>query len=386
MRRLFFLILFLYATSAFAHFSNMIVFGDSLSDGGNFPESSQVWWHPAAAKTLENTVPQLYVPFANPVNTDSKSTTWPILDNRYLAKQTNIENNSAERKFHSISWPQFFLGSKIISPSHLLNSRTIPASFSFNYAWGYATSRKHCVNPRYQSIACDAKSIYLARRNYEKNPSKENYLKLEIPGLFQQVQLFFQDYHAHKVSVDNNTVYVFWIGGNDLIIASNALRKHGNPFPAFGFILGNTAKHVIQNVSQLIQGLPKNQRPQKIYIFDLFNPGLTPGYYHTPLASIADFFVQCSNFWLTWDARLFNLFSDTKMVIVPTYQWYQASSQSAEFKSTLGKTCQLNSGNYENPVSISKTNCNGFMFWNAVHPSTMMNAVIAKKFLKMLSV
>ncbi|OGT26681.1 MAG: hypothetical protein A3I77_07630 [Gammaproteobacteria bacterium RIFCSPLOWO2_02_FULL_42_14] len=386
MNRFFLAVLLFYCTSSLAQLSNMIVFGDSLSDVGNFPESSRVWWDPQGKKDLHNIVPQLYVPFSNPVSTQT--------DNPYLAKQAPIENNKNPRKYRSISWPQYFLidaknkkllPSDYIAPSNLLNTQKIPNAISFNYAWGYATSEKNCVNPHYQLIKnCDSKSIYDARKNYEENPSHQNYLKLEIPGLFQQLQLFTQDYHANKISVDKNTVYAFWIGGNDLIIAANELRKRGNPFPALKFIFGGVEKNELKNISILIQQLPVNQRPKNIYALELFNPGLTPGFYHTKIASIANFFVKCANFWLRWDTKLFNLFSNTKIVIMPVYQWYENDSENTLFQAHMGQACQLNFKDYTNPTIIPKTNCMGFMFWNAVHPASGMNKRVAELFLNQI--
>ena len=149
MRRFLFVVPLFFSASVFAHFSNVIVFGDSLSDNGNFPESSHIWWKPDGKKDVTNLVPQLYVPFSNPINIK--------LDNPYLAKQPLIENEKNPRAFRSISWSEYFLmsakqkgltTSHYIVPSNLLNSEKIPNTISFNYAWGYATSAQQCVNPK----------------------------------------------------------------------------------------------------------------------------------------------------------------------------------------------------------------------------------------------
>lgn len=395
MNKLFLTALLLYCVSSFAQFSNMIVFGDSLSDGGNFPESSQIWWNPKAPKTVSNSIAQFYVPFSNPVDTHSPSLSfsWPVLDNLYLPAQAVFENNTAIRKYRSISWPQFFLAlaktagsmkNEIIVPSDLLNTRKIPATLSFNYAWGFATSGENCVNPYYKTVKCNAKSIFQARENYEKNQSKENYQKIEIPGLSKQIQLFLQDYREHKVSVDKNTLYTFWIGGNDLIVSNNALEKNKNPLSALDFIMGGPANHVLKNVSMLVNSLPKDQRPKTVYVFTLFNPALTPGYFGTKLGSVANFAVHCYNFWLKYRVGIYNLFSRTKIIVLPTYQWYEKSSDSNYFKSHEGQACQISGGNYESPTTIPKSNCAGFMFWNAVHPAAPMNFFEAYQFLNVM--
>lgn len=381
-------LLFLYSGVSSAFFSNMIVFGDSLSDGGNFPESPQIWWHTDQPKTQSNAIAQFYVPFANPVDTNNTNTKWPPLDSRYLAEQAPISNHVAARQYRSISWPQFFLMNAVeahatqsayISPSELITEKKIPADFSFNYAWGYATSTLHCVNPFYIPIhTCNANSITAARENYIQNPTQNTYLKLEIPGIPEQVHLFLADEHAGKVSVNAQTQYVFWIGGNDLIIASNALLKNKNPLPALGFLMGNTATHIIQSVRYLLKQLPEGKRPKSIDVVELFNPGLTPGFYHTKLAGIGNFSARSFNFWLQVDTWFFNLFSKTKIIIIPTYRLYEQAASESTFKKEMGKTCQLDGGDYTQPTLIPKQNCAGFMFWNAVHPTTEMNMRVAK--------
>ena len=384
MRRFLFVVPLFFSASVFAHFSNVIVFGDSLSDNGNFPESSHIWWKPDGKKDVTNLVPQLYVPFSNPINIK--------LDNPYLAKQPLIENEKNPRAFRSISWSEYFLmsakqkgltTSHYIVPSNLLNSEKIPNTISFNYAWGYATSAQQCVNPKYKLIAnCNADTIFSARKNYEENPSTTNYLKIEVPGISQQVQLFLNDYRNHKAMVDKNTLYIFWIGGNDLIIAANALEHNANPIPVVQFMMGNTVRHILKSVTLLLQHLPMNQRPAKIYIFTLFNPEFTPGFYnHGAIAAMGSFLVRCYNFWLRWDSKFYNLFSQTKIIIVPIDKIYQENAVNPAFKSQMGKACQLN-GHY--PGNKSTKACEGFMFWNAVHPSTQMNEIVAQQFQRIL--
>ncbi|MCX7121215.1 MAG: hypothetical protein NTZ67_05525 [Gammaproteobacteria bacterium] len=387
--------LLFYCASSLAQFSNMIVFGDSLSDGGNFPESQKILWDANKGKTLANSVPQLYVPFSNPIDTASPpfSFTWPTLSDAILDTQVTIDNTN--RKYRSISWPQFFLNmaalshlsnSSAISPSNLLNFQKIPNTTSFNYAWGYAMTSESCVNPYYQPTQeCDAKRIYQARKNYLVNPSMENYKKIEVPGLYKQLELFVNDERSNKVAVDQNTLYVFWISANDLIVASDALLSHWNPFPILKFILGFSSENILKNISILHYSLPKKKQPKAVYVFNMFNPKLTPGYYNnTTLGTLGGVVVDCHNFWLKWNAKIFNLFSSTKVIILPAHKWYERSSKTDYFKLHLGQACQLDGGDYTSPTTIPKSNCAGFMFWNAVHPAAPMNALEAYQFFNVL--
>ena len=56
-------------------FSNLIIFGDSLSDSGNFPETQFAFHDLRAPKTLKNSTSNFYVPFSNPVNKNNKKFT-----------------------------------------------------------------------------------------------------------------------------------------------------------------------------------------------------------------------------------------------------------------------------------------------------------------------
>lgn len=386
-----FLTSLLYCALSTANISNLIVFGESLSDGGNFPESANIWWNPSSEKTMSNAVAQFYVPFSDPVDTSTLTTARPTLDDRYLSKQAGITGQTSPRKYRSISWPQFFLAmttathitkSDIISPSHLLSTRQIPADYSFNYAWGYSTSGKGCVNPYYAHYAaCDAKTISTARENYVTHPTMDNYEQLQIPGLGEQVKLFIQDHHDHKVVIDKNTVYVFWTGGNDLIIASSDMLKKHVPWPAIQFLSGLTAVHVTHTIKRLLNALPKADQPKQIYVFNMFNPEFTPGYFGTKIAPVGNFAVKVYNFWLSVHVALFNVFSTTKIVIVPLYDWYQKSSADPIYKNQMGKTCQLSNGDYTSATKIPGNNCAGYLFWNAVHPATPMQIRVAQQFL-----
>lgn len=390
-----------FTTPIFANFTNLIVFGDSLSDNGNFPETAHIWINANAKRTVTNLTPQFYVPFTNPVVIDSISFTvpntqkqfpWPILNPKYLATQTKINNQ--ERWYRSISWPQFFLtmantehltNSILIIPSEIINNKAAPKNASVNYAWGFAASNDHCLNHYYTPIhSCDDNSIRAARQNYIRNPDKKNYTEMQIPNLHMQVKLFLSDQKNNRVTADNKTLYSFWIGGNDLIIAYIDLLKHWNPLPGLGYFFGTVAFHVIYNVSFLVSHLPANQRPDHVYVFEFFNPEYTPAFTGKTAGKTLMITNEFSNFWLRFDVMIYNLFSHTKIVVVHSCNLFKESTKTEYFKEQNGKACILSDSNYFSATSIPKTNCKGYMFWNALHPSTEMNEVIAYHFLKII--
>jgi phospholipase/lecithinase/hemolysin len=394
----------LFAISAVnaAGFSNMIMFGDSLSDGGNLPESTTPYIDPSQPKTAGNTDPEFYVPITNPVDTShgyanpltismrvKKNYNWPSLDTFYLSNQASIIGNNTPRAYHSISWPQFFMNyaaqdgltsSQNIAPSYLLQTHNYATTLSVNYAWGYALSTAGCTGENYQALpSCDVASIDAARAAYVSNPSAANRANLEIPGAQEQVTLFLQDVKAHKVAVTHNTLYTFWIGSNDLIIANHQMDK-GHLGPVVSFMLGSTGKNTITAIKTLLAALPKSDRPAKVYVFNLINPGLTPGYHNSKLATLGNFLIASSNYWLNFNAFTFNLLSPTKIQIIPVYSWYQTASTNAYYSANIGKACQVSGGDYTHAGVIPSTNCHGFMFWNDVHPAAPLHMDTAYHF------
>ncbi|OGT51061.1 MAG: hypothetical protein A3E84_04390 [Gammaproteobacteria bacterium RIFCSPHIGHO2_12_FULL_42_13] len=374
----------LFALAAFSAQAQVIIFGDSLSDIGNLPESPNIFWDNAKPPSLSNLVPQWYVPFSNPVDTqsnDAKPGGWPILDNQLLFPQPAV--NQIARKYRSMSWTQFFVdqensGAKIV-PSQRLSAISLPTTLSVNYAWGYATSDWYCVNPYYEPISpCAAKSIAKARADYVAHPESTQYQSLQIPGVASQIALFINDVRSHRVLVTTDTRYFLWIGGNDLISSTFSMLHHQNPFPFLRYLGGKTSRNIIQGITILLHHLPARQRPDKVYVLTLFNPQLTPGFHnHFFLSLLGNFAVHIANGWIRLDAATFNLFSSTKIVVLPAYDWFQKAANNRQFRPHVGETCQLHA-HYTNPQKIPKTNCQGYLFWNDVHPALPMQILIAK--------
>ena len=403
MKKIFLGSLFFITTNVFSQFSNLIIFGDSLSDSGNFPETVSAWVDLNKPKNIGNLYASYYVPFSNPVDTQSpiftvpgtdKQFLWPIVAHNYQFPQMRIGHFQQMRAYSSFDWTQLFLSmayadgltkSNIVVPNLILHYQEIPKDASVSYAAGFATSFKNCRNPHYQIIQPCTLNTILARQSiYRNNPTQAHYKIIQVPGLYKQVDLFLQDIKNKSVIVNQNTLYVFWSGGNDIIIADNALLTHWNPIPAIFYLFGETGFHIVSNIRHLVKQLPENTRPHFIYVNTSFNPELTPFAYNTTNGKMGKYATKVSNFWLTLDAHIFNLFSSTKIVIVPVYEWYQTAAKSDYFKSKMGKACQLDAGDYNNPVAIPSGNCSGYLFWNAVHPSVFMNALMAYHLLRYL--
>ncbi len=388
-------------------FSNMIVFGDSLSDIGNFPESPTPFIKLNAPKVVSNTSTSFYVPFSNPVDTNSGNATppalgikqqydWPDLNSSLLAPQVPIENGSTSsaRKYRSISWTEFFLSyakansqtkSAHIVPSYLLMQQKIPADSSVNYAWGSAMGAPGCYTRYYTPFkTCDRNSVVTSRQAYMLDPTYDNRTKINVPGLPKQVDFFLQDQQAGRVNADRHTLYAFWIGGNNLVDAYNHLLK-GQISRIFDFVLGGPTGSTLTAINKMAETLPADKRPQKVYLFTLMNPGLTPGYYHSNVATLAKVLSFSYNSWTALRIDFHNMFSKVQVKLIPIHRWYHDASHSDYFKAQMGNSCQVEGGDYSQAQTIPNTNCKGFMYWNDVHPAVDMQKITAYLFLRQLS-
>ncbi|MDF1796728.1 MAG: SGNH/GDSL hydrolase family protein [Coxiellaceae bacterium] len=391
-------------TSPLFAFSNLIVFGDSLSDIGNFPESPMPFIKRTSPKVVSNTSTSFYVPFSNPVDTSSGDATppalnlkqrfaWPTLNPSLLAPQVPIEQNgsSLARMYRSISWTELLLNyaraqkqtnSPYIVPSYLLMRQKIPADSSVNYAWGSAMGASGCYNRYYTPFKiCDRSSVVSTRKAYMLDPTYDNRTKINVPGLPKQVEFFLQDQQAGRVTVDNQTLYAFWIGGNNLVDAYNHLLK-GNPGRIFDFVLGGPTGSTLTAIDNMAKTLPAGKLPKQVYLLTLMNPGLTPGYYHSNVATLAKVLSFAYNSWTALRVDFHNMFSKVHVKLVPIHRWYHDASHSEYFKAQMGNSCQVKGGNYSQAQTIPSTNCKGFMYWNDVHPAVDMQKITAYLFLK----
>lgn len=399
-------ILLIIGQSLFA-FSNMIIFGDSLSDNGNFPESPTPYITSNAPHIVQNTNTPFYVPFSNPVDTSNGSGApplatierrlpWPQLDPTLLAEQVPItwqNQHQAQRAYRSLSWTELMLGyanalslssSEAVVPSMLVHDHEIPKNASVNYAWGYALAGTGCYDTHYNPWpSCQREQVWQKRQQYMHAPTDTNRLQLMIPSTSSQVDFFLQDLQANKVHVDTNTVYVFWIGGNNMIKSYNHLLDW-HPIDMLHFIFAVPNAVVLQAITHITDTLPSDKLPKTMYIFNLMDPSLTPGYYHTKIAPLATALSSLYNFWTSMRIDYYNMTHKTKVKIIPVHSWYNEASRHHYFKQHLGESCQVKGGNFTQADSIPN-NCQGFMYWNDVHPTVNMHKITAYRFLKHLN-
>lgn len=392
-------------TSTALSFTNLIVFGDSLSDNGNFPESPNAFIHSDQAKVVGNTSTSFYVPFSNPVNPLQGSATppladsmqrmaWPQLDPSLLAPQVPINSDSQRqrRRYRSLSWTELFLyyaklhgltQSAAIVPSYKVATQPIMHHASVNYAWGSALASSGCFDKAYSPFKhCDRNSVLNARLRYMQAPTTQNRYRIQVPAITTQVQFFLNDYKQQRIRVDHTTLYAFWAGGNNMINAYNHLLKW-HIGDVLTFIFARPTAVNLNAITTLRESLPAQVRPRHFYVFNLMNPGLTPGYYHSNVQTLAYVLSNIYNWFSRVRVDWYNLVHSTKVEIVPVYQWYQQAHSMSYFRNHLGKACQIDGGDFSRADRIPN-NCPGFMYWNDVHPAVDMQMITAYRFMQLL--
>ena len=413
-------------------FSNMIVFGDSLSDVGNFPEISNVYMPPSTTKPVspvDSVYTSLYIPVNNPVDlsassrvgyyptssfiTDSKLPSQPLVTYK-VPNGNGFYGRKGPHSERSFIWPQYFLADAIdqsLTTTHDLipwinvaNGAQASANDSVDYAWFGALSNDQCANDNQDDVlpaACTRKQIITTWQAYNNNTLPDGARvegndnlkeKVSIPGLLKQIDLFQTDLANKKVVVDTNTLYTIWIGGNDLRKDFAELKSGKTPLKAiYGLLFG-----IAWNNYLAINKLIKSVGAQNILLFDTYNPTYTPQiaqdwppgeqklavalmtYYCASLKAVVE---------LVHILHPHILYPNLNIRLVPIYTWFHEMEEGKytnlpklNLKLIPGKACEI-----QDPLSVSGpnytnncyTNNSGYMFWNGIHPAMPAEQIIA---------
>jgi phospholipase/lecithinase/hemolysin len=391
---------------AMSSFSNVVTFGDSLSDIGNLPMSSEIYIDPHKShEDVSNLIDTLYVAVSNPVNLSDEAYSVPITQIFHLAHNPYDYHgfmqreklghflpaqpvlDSTPRTYHSMNWNEFFLADayqdglttsqSLIPWSYFPTNATTTTQDSLNYAWAAALSGNACYNKDWVTFPepCDEAHIVASLQQFKKIADINNVM---IPGLLAQIHLFINDVEQRRVSASPQSIYTVWIGGNDL--AKNFdLIQHGPSLAAKLAGLKALLFSISWNNYLALSLLAKdpNVQAKHIYLFETFDVTLTPRVYHwsKPLQLIGTFFVDIYNAELRLVVDMVRArYPQVSVHIVPTRQWLKDMAsgtgpyQSLNFKAHLGEACQLSSEDYLHP-NASPKNCEGYLFWNDIHPA-----------------
>lgn len=419
----------IFCNNVFA-FSNLIIFGDSLSDVGNLPAASNPIYH-YPPQQLDDYNADFYIPNSNPVNTNHGAYMAPIVSIFHTDKSYHkafvsfLEHNKKyyaahepqkSRAYFSLIWNQYFLAdayqdgltkSYYLIPSAYLETHTVHPSdqISVNYAWVYALTGNSCFTIQHRQNSdfklCTEDSILQALQNYYKDPAprERKIANIQIPGMLKQIQEFITDIQRGKVIVNSNTVYVIWIGGNDLAY-NFAVIKHQHflqKISALWHIIYTTAKNNYKGMRILITH--PGIHAQHIYLFNMMNASLTPRVSRWSIDDqrIGHAFVAIYNFMLQISVDMINsiYFKGHDVVqITPIYDWFNAMAkrtncatcESGDFAKLNFKistnsdrifpVCEMSDSDYYASTIPPLQNCKGYMFWNAVHPAMATEQVL----------
>lgn len=394
-----------------APFSNMIVFGDSLSDIGNMPMSPRLVINQKKPSELNNMTATFYVPVSNPVNLSGQHIrlrkyfkdaprrfSWPkVTPDNALWAQPMIGDN--KRKSRSMLWPAFLmqdlnqkklLRSDILLPRMSMTRdayRKLNVNYSVDYAWSSALSKRACAGENYRQNdrLCRFNAVKKSWQRYIKSRTLANQAAVKVPGMLAQVNIFLNDVKSRRVRVDKNTAVFMWIGGNDMSADFSILQKKamGSRWQAVQGLLGGIAGNTGRAIKKL--ALMPDHSIHHLYVLTLFNPKWTPRLQHwSPMLQnlstvLTDIYNAALRFQV-WRAQ--RRYPWMHIQIVPVRTWFdQWATEEGQWsglfpKKHLKNSCQLSRQSYS-MYSTPKQNCTGYLFWNAVHPSLPTQQLMA---------
>ena len=297
-------------------FSNVMFFGDSLTDLGNFPESLTLEGDTSGDGLFTN----LYVPIANPLNPlrdrilPGLSLLFPPTNGgNFFLTQTlpnqlelcSTQEGCVHRRFRSVNWTQYFMYNAILRSLVAFRAdyrpwveqfttplRDVSIRQSVNYAFGGALSGSGCANWNQTPFAtCTLPgetlqdSVFNTQNVYRTTQSETDGVAnrdlrdtIIIPGLRKQIEIFEADKAAGRVKVNDQTLYVIYTGANDLSVAFLSFVNGNTTFEEFLVALNVTIPSEIAGKANPLSGVNAllDLGAKNILVIGQFNLGITP--------------------------------------------------------------------------------------------------------------
>ncbi len=334
--------------------NNMIFFGDSLSDVGN--------------------------------------NTWILMDGEIGAPITNLNNQN-----HKYLWPNYLVTEKLkkeVYPSSQIN--LAPFNDNVSYAYASADSSDNYLNTDWPQK--DTPAPYINQSCTQPGVIKDEMgtiVSTCVPGLLKQVDIYLAQV---KYKPNSKTIFFIWVGANDLLNYYTAYMSHSflRKLLIERFSLPSTNeldKIELQAVSHINASKKKlidaGVKAEMIYILNLPDLSRTPA-------------VRTNNSWalkiLYGKKNLEKSLSDMSRNFNQKLQSQQSEEKYSIPVSHYVSIWNLLDDIISHPDKYHLNNisescaakqampaCIGFLFYNARHPTTAVNKIIADNVLTMLS-
>lgn len=346
-----------------ASYSNLIVFGDSLSDEGN--------------NTWVKTEGKVGAPITNIDTQTGHRSLWP----NYLIANPGLFNTNPD-------------GTRVIYPVSQASQRGYsPFRYSMNYAWASAETSAHYIND------LDLRYPYNDQACAAAGAGKLSDMSSCVPGVLLQVKNYLNDVQNHP---NPHSLIIIWAGGNDLFnnIAKVAEQNKGDskpllllkmfnvPFPLLSNStkkepLSNPVKNIKEAVVMLIEaGVPA----QNIYVINMPNLADTPAAQSFAkgnkvmlysLAAITEIFNMALRIDLAFNyfKPTFNLPNGNIISANRVFHQILKNAQALGFNKLLRDCVQ----------DKATPDCQGYIFFNGKHPTTSVHKDIADDLNKILN-
>ena len=275
------------ASSAIQH---IIIFGDSLSDTGNYPEPANI-----SSPQLKNF--NLYVPITNPVEITKASFKTFLLDSLGPIDQLGKINN-LPKTLYSVNWPLYVtyqLSTHPLNSWYRYYTHANADITNINYAWASALAGNNKGDREPEGACyhddgslfpdvCTADTLWQHRQQYlehtivDPNFDKKHhyaYQDIQVPDLGKQVSFYLDD---DKVRLKDKTALFIYIGANDIgnLLKTNLIRAITEPTLLFKkMVIEKQVPHIVIHLQQAVSRIEtayKNKAPNaqfKIYLLTM---------------------------------------------------------------------------------------------------------------------
>ncbi len=203
------------------------------------------------------------------------------------------------------------------------------------------------------------------------NTSFQTPLSITLPGLQQEINTFTAPLKAAHQSTDPNALYIVWAGANDYLPTVSSFMPFQQP--------DTSVKNISDAVTSLAGVGAKN-----IMVVNLPNLGEIPLTIGSPLSEPLDALTQAHNSALAATLKGLRLSLGSYVNII-LFDVNSVFSHARKSPGNFGLT-NVTTACFNQTTFTVCANPNEYLFWDAQHPTTTVDTVIANSAYGMLSV